>query len=95
MKIFYISDNYMKIANNWCAKRQSRVYYSLFEAKEACSLDNDCSLIYDHSCDGPPYSLCSTIPLHSSDRSCLYEKPEEKGNFLIGFYQNKIGGFMK
>ena len=86
MKIFDISANYMKLENNWCANREPRVYYSLFEAKEACSLDNDCSLIYDHSCDGPPYSLCGSIALHSSDRSCLYLKPEEKGNFLSVFF---------
>ena len=92
-KIYHISVNYMKIANNWCSERESREYYSLFEAKKACSLDNGCSLIYDSYCDGPPYSLCRSIPLHSSSRSCLYRKPEEQGNIFIGFYQSKFWRF--
>ena len=88
MKIYHISDNYMKIYNKWCSTRQSRVYYSLFEAKVACSQNNDCSLIYDSYCDGPPYSLCWSSPLHSSDGSCLYLKLEEKGSIFVCFYQN-------
>ena len=55
-------------------------YNSLGDAAYACTTDTGCLMVYDSSCDGPPYQLCSSnLEKISTQGSCIYKK---QGNTL-------------
>lgn len=67
--------DYTETPNKYCWPYYGS-YTTLDGAKEACSADSDCQAIYDASCNGSPYYLCSqsTGIYTSSIGSCLHHK---------------------
>ena len=79
----WISDGYILSTKKFCTSRKSTKYQTLNEAKMSCFLDEECSTIYDKSCDGPPYYHCKkSSSVKSSKSSCLYSSPIDEGKFL-------------
>ena len=59
-------------------------YTSLLAAQTACSVDQDCGMIYDDSCDGGNVTSCpssATIIINSTEASCLYIKGKDLVTF--------------
>ena len=49
-------------------------YPTLALAKEACSLNNACSMVLDIDCDSDGYWTCNGTSMSSSQGSCTYQK---------------------
>ena len=79
----WISDGYILSTKKFCTSRKSTKYQTLNDAKMSCFLDEECSTVYDKSCDGPPYYHCKkSSSVKSSKSSCLYSSPTDEGMFL-------------
>jgi len=66
------------IKNTWCSDHSKEEYYSLEEARTACSRSEDCGGIYNPRCEARfGYALCPSplTPEESPTGSCLFSRP--------------------
>ena len=66
--------SYNKVPNTYCDEKLSGydTYASLREAELACDSADQCNVVADGSCDGPPFTLC-TGPYPSDKGSCTWQ----------------------
>jgi hypothetical protein len=70
---------YPKTSSTYCSS-SSGSYLTLPSAQDACSASSSCTGVYDQSCDGGTWTLCTKYPqvtssyLTSSSGSCVYKK---------------------
>ena len=75
--------NYKKIAGKSCFNDKYESYYTLQDAKLACSSDPRCKAIYEDGCNDSEFFLCpESATFYDSWFSCIFEK-ERKGKFTM------------